>query len=77
MEQAIAVGGALMILVAYAANQLGWLVPTRPLYNVLNFVGSVILAAIAWLGAQWGFLLLEGVWALITIPPLIRSVRAG
>ena len=75
VEQAVAIGGALMILVAYGANQLGWLAPSRPLYNVLNFVGSVILAVIAWRGAQWGFLLLEGVWALITIPPLIRSVR--
>ena len=75
MEQAVSIAGALMILVAYAANQFGWLAPTRPLYNVLNFAGSVILAAIAWRGAQWGFLLLEGVWALITIPPLVRSVR--
>ena len=74
MEQAIAIGGAVMILAAYAANQVGWLAPTRPLYNVLNFVGSTTLAAIAWLSGQWGFLLLEGVWALITIPPLIRSI---
>ena len=75
MEQAISVGGALMILVAYGANQLGWLGPARPLYNVLNFVGSIILAVIAWRAAQWGFLLLEGTWALITVPPLLRSIR--
>ena len=76
MEQTIAIAGAVMILAAYGANQRGWLAPTRPLYNVLNLVGSVILAAIAWLGGQWGFLLLEGVWALITVPPLVRSLRS-
>jgi hypothetical protein len=76
MEQTISIAGAVMILAAYGANQLGWLAPARPLYNVLNLVGSVILAAIAWRSAQWGFLLLEGAWALLTIPPLIRSVRS-
>jgi hypothetical protein len=75
LEQAIAVVGALIILVAYGANQAGWLDRTRPLYSVLNLVGSVILTVIAFRSAQWGFVLLEGVWALISVPPLVKSVR--
>jgi len=76
MEQTISIVGALMILAAYGANQLGWLGPSRPVYSVLNLVGAAILATIAWRSSQWGFLLLEGVWAVISIPPLIRSLRA-
>ena len=76
MEQAISIAGAVVILVAYGANQAGWLDRTRPLYSVLNLVGSVILTVVAYRSAQWGFVLLEGVWAVISVPPLIRSVRA-
>lgn len=76
LEQAIAIVGALIILVAYGANQAGWLDRTRPLYSVLNLVGSVILTVIAFRSAQWGFVLLEGVWALISVPPLLRGLRA-
>ncbi|HEV8144129.1 MAG TPA: hypothetical protein VGQ77_14810 [Methylomirabilota bacterium] len=76
MEQAVAIAGAIMILVAYGANQAGWLDRTRPLYSGLNLVGSVLLTIIAWRAAQWGFVLLEGVWAVISVPPLLRGLRA-
>jgi hypothetical protein len=74
MEQAVAIVGAIMILVAYGANQAGWLDRTRPVYSALNLVGSVILTVIAWRAAQWGFVLLEGVWAVISVPPLLRGL---
>ncbi len=35
------------------------------LYLALNIVGASILAVDASLERQWGFLLLEGVWAII------------
>jgi hypothetical protein len=76
LEQAIAIVGALIILVAYGANQAGWLDRTRPLYSVLNLVGSVILTVIAFRSAQWGFVLLEGVWAVMSVPPLVAALRA-
>jgi hypothetical protein len=75
MEQAVAIVGAIMILVAYGANQAGWLDRTRPVYSALNLVGSVILTVIAWRATQWGFVLLEGVWAVISVPPLLRGLR--
>jgi hypothetical protein len=32
-----------------------------------------VLAVDAWLGAAWGFLLLEGVWALVSAWSLMRA----
>ncbi|HXH82286.1 MAG TPA: hypothetical protein VNN07_05080, partial [Candidatus Tectomicrobia bacterium] len=72
IEQAVSVAGALMILGAYAGNQLGVLDRSRPAYAWLNLIGSVILTVIALRAAQWGFVLLEGTWALLSVPPLLR-----
>jgi hypothetical protein len=78
IEQAVAVAGALLILVAYAASQRGWLDHRDAIYNVINFVGAAVLAIVAWRSGQWGFLLLEGTWALLSLPPLLgRRRRRG
>ena len=70
--QIISVVGALMILAAYGANQLGFLGPERRSYSVLNLIGSAVLAIVALNESQWGFLLLEGIWALVSAWSLVR-----
>ena len=64
--------GALLILVAYAGTQLGWINARSALYNILNAVGSGILFYIALHPFQVGFIVLEGVWTLISIYALTR-----
>ena len=76
MEQLVSVGGALLILAAYTAHQFGRLERTHPAYIWMNFVGSLVLTVIAWRAQQWGFVLLEGAWAAVSIAPLIRRPRA-
>ena len=75
MDQFLQVTGAVLILVAYVAAQARRLNPQSPLYLVLNLVGSGVLAYLAALDRQWGFLLLEGVWALVSLWSLIARPR--
>jgi hypothetical protein len=73
--QLIQVAGSLLILAAFAASQAGRLPIDSQLYLALNFVGSAILAVLAWIDQQWGFLLLEGVWALVSLWGLVQLTR--
>jgi hypothetical protein len=78
--QVISVLGALAILVAYAANQFGWISPSQLSYQIANFVGSAILTIIAVSEVQLGFVLLEGMWALVSlwwITTVLRGARPG
>ena len=71
MFQAVQIGGALAILVAFASAQVGWLDQKSTAYLLLNLVGSAVLGIQAGLHKQWGFVLLESVWALISAAGLI------
>jgi hypothetical protein len=75
IDQAVQIAGALLILAAYTAAQFGMLDQNSRLYLVLNLAGSAILAVLAWYEEQLGFLLLEGVWALVSAWSLLQLLR--
>ena len=68
--------GSLLVLVSFVLLQRGRLVSTSWRYNLFNLAGSALLAATAASGQQWGFLLLEGVWALVSAIALARTCYA-
>ena len=75
MEQIVQVAGAVLILIAFTAAQMGRMSPHSLVYLVLNLVGSAALAVLALIDSDWGFLLLEGVWALVTAWSLVQFAR--
>lgn len=64
--------GAVTILVAFAAAQAGRLRQRTVTYQLLNLLGSGVLAAVQ---LSWGFLLLEGSWAVISLIGLLSLKR--
>ena len=75
--QLISVLGAVLVLTGYAALQRGRLQPEDRAFNLLNFVGSSLLTWVAIVDQRWGFIVLESLWALISLPPLLRGWEAG
>jgi hypothetical protein len=75
MAVLVQVLGSLLILAGFALAQRGVLDQKSSTYLLLNLVGSAVLAVDAFFGAQWGFLLLEGVWAVVSAASLVGVVR--
>jgi mannose/fructose/N-acetylgalactosamine-specific phosphotransferase system component IIC len=77
MAVTIQVLGSLLVLLGFAATQRGYITTRSLSYLVLNFTGSAVLAVEAVLTRQWGFTLLEGVWAIISAAGLAGVLLSG
>ena len=67
--------GAFLILVPFAASQLGKLPVRSYTYLILNFLGSGLLEVDALIHRQAGFILLEAVWAGVSIWGFMSVMR--
>jgi hypothetical protein len=76
MAQAIQLIGAFLILIAYALAQLGVLAPRGSAFLLLNLAGALVLAGSAYDEEQWGFLVLEVAWAVVSAAGLVRGASA-
>ncbi len=57
--------GAIVILVPFALLQSGRMSSHAPAYLWLNLIGSVVLTFVAVVEEQWGFVLIQVVWAVV------------
>ena len=73
MDQVLQITGAVLILAAFIGAQTNRLAPSSRRYLTLNLAGSALLAVLAALDADFGFLLLEGVWAAVSAWGLVRG----
>lgn len=75
MADLVQIVGALLILIPFAGQQLRGLSADTGRYLWPNLLGSAILAVLAAVDEQWGFLLLEAVWALVALRGLLLLAR--
>lgn len=76
MEQAVQLLGAILILTAYIASQQNRMRLDSAEFLGLNTAGAAILAVVAAVNRDYGFLLLEGVWTVVSARGLRRVLKA-
>lgn len=73
--QIIGLLGPLFLLGAYALLSSGKLMPTSPLYQILNLLGALVMVWVGIVTNVWSVWVLNGTWCLIAIFGLIRIIR--
>ncbi len=73
VDQLIQLAGSALILVAFVGAQTGRLDQKSRVYLLANALGSTALAVEAAYYRQWGFLLLEGAWAIISVLGIVSA----
>lgn len=77
VDQFIQLAGSALILVAFVGAQTGRLEQKSRLYLLANALGSTALAMEAAYYSQWGFLLLEGAWAIISVMGILSAALSA
>jgi hypothetical protein len=72
LTQLVSLVGAALVLGAFIASQLGRLSTRGAAYRLMNLTGSLILTVVAVLGRVYGFVVLNGVWAAVSLIGIVR-----
>lgn len=74
IDQLLSLAGAVLVLAAYALLGQGKLSAKDSSYHWMNLVGASLLTVVAVRDGRLGFVLLEGAWALFSVPPLLKGL---
>lgn len=67
--------GAMLVLVCFLLAHVDRINPVGYRYLATNLVGSTAMTLTAVIAGEWGFVFLEGVWALISAWGLVKRLR--
>ncbi len=75
--QIISLVGAFLVLVAYIGHQLKFKLfdPDDYIYNIFNSIASLLLFYVSFYPIQSGFIIMEGVWGIVSIYTLFRVYK--
>ena len=73
--QILSLAGAVLILIAFAANQFEKMSRETMTYQLLNLIGGAALFITAVASRQYGFILMEGSWVLVSAWALFQLMR--
>jgi riboflavin transporter FmnP len=68
--------GVFLILLAYFLNVIGKITTSKLSFILLNLIGAIIACLASILLNYWPFILLEGVWALVSLYSLGKYKRS-
>jgi hypothetical protein len=77
VQQVVQILGALAILACFVAAQFDRLDAESYRYLIPNAAGSSALAVTAVLSEDWGFVFLEGTWALVSYWGLVSRLAGA
>ncbi len=69
-------GMALILLAFFMSQNHRWSSDSM-VYDLVNFVGSVLLIVYAIPPRAWPFIVLNGVWALVSLKDIFGDLKAG
>jgi hypothetical protein len=75
--QLLSLAGAILILTAYGAHQMKHMHADTVLYQCLNLFGGLALFLTAVVTRQYGFMLMEGAWTVMSAFGLFKVLRGS
>ena len=67
--------GVAILLLAFVLNMLKIIKTESLSYLLLNFIGAGIACFASWLIPYFPFVILEGVWAVVSLVSLVKYLR--
>ncbi len=69
--------GVAILLLAFVLNMLKFIKTESLSYLLLNFIGAGIACFASYLISYFPFVILEGVWAVVSLVSLVKYLRVG